>query len=157
NTGATTAIIASAMLNRVMSEGAGCVTASTSDNTLHADFGQSCALATASMHIGGTVDISVDPDPATGGVAITLTLAVTIDGGDALAGSLAVSTPDGNVFSYASDGLTLGATTVAAPLIDAGIAAGGATLDADNATVNGAPLILAAMHQRFAACYPDDG
>src|SRR5262249_15857380 len=118
NTGATTAIIASAILNRVQSEGTGCVTASATDNTVHADFGPSCALATASMHIGGTVDVSVDPDSATGGVVVTLTLANTVDDTGALAGSFAVSTPDGNVFSYASDALTLDGTSVTAPLLD---------------------------------------
>jgi hypothetical protein len=74
-----------------------------------------------------------------------------------LSGQFAVSTPDGNVFSYAADGLTLDGTSVTAPLLDAGIAAGGATLDGDHATVGGTPFLLAAVHQRFAGCYPDDG
>jgi hypothetical protein len=155
---ATPAIIANAMLNRVESEGSGCVVATSSDNTLHADFGTSCELATASMHIGGTVDGEVDPDPTTGGVTITLTLAVTVDDNEALSGALIVSTPDGTVFSYAApDGLTLDGTVVASPLVAAGIAAGGATLDAANGTVDGATLVFTGMHERFAACYPDDG
>ena len=110
------------------------------------------------MHIGGTVDLSVDPDAAIpGGITVTHTLAVTVDNSFALNGDIVVSTPDGTVFSYASDGLTLDGVTVAAPLVTGGIAAGGATLDADNATAAGKPLIIVAMHQRFAACYPDDG
>jgi hypothetical protein len=157
DTGATTTIIANAILNRVQSEGAGCVTASATDNTVHADFGASCALATASMHIGGTVDVRVDPDAVTGGVTVTLTLAVTVDDGAALAGNLVVSTPDGTTFSYATDGLTLDGTLVTAPLVNAGISAGGATFDADHATAGGVPLLFAAVHERFAACYPDAG
>ncbi len=154
---ATTTIIANAMLNRVQSEGSGCVVASTNANTLHADFGSSCDLATASMRVGGTVDAEVDPDPTTGGLVITLTLAVVVDDNESLTGALTISTPDGTVFSYASDGLVLDGVTVSLPLVTAGIAAGGATLDATNGTVDGAPLLLTGMHERFAACYPDDG
>ncbi|HEX9100804.1 MAG TPA: hypothetical protein VF997_01305, partial [Polyangia bacterium] len=156
DTGATPAIIAGAILNRVQSEAAGCVNASSSDATVHADFGAGCALATASMHAGGTVDVAVAPDMTTGGVTITLALAITVDGAP-LAGALVLSTANGNSFTYASDGLTVGGTTAAAPLLTAGIAAGGATLDAAQATANGAALVLAAVHERFAACYPDEG
>jgi len=156
DTGATPAIIAAAIANRVQSEAAGCVTAASSDDTLHADFGAGCALATASMHAGGTVDGVVAPDMTTGGVTITFTLAVTVDA-QPLAGTLAVSTPSGDSFTYASDGLTLGGTTAVAPLLTAGIAGGGATLDAAHATANGGALALTAVHERFAACYPDEG
>lgn len=157
DTGATPAIIAAAIVNRVQSEAAGCVAAAASDNTVHADFGAGCALATASMHAGGTVDVDVEPDMTTGGVTITLSFAVTVDG-EALAGGLAVATESGNSFSYASDGgLTLDGTTATAPLLTAGISAGGATLTAAHATANGGALVLAAVHERFAACYPDDG
>lgn len=155
DTGATTTLIASALLNRVQSEGAGCVTATASDNTVHADFGASCALATASMHAGGTVDVDVESDKATG-VVVTFTLAVTVDGAP-LAGTFAASTSDGNIFSYASDGLTLAGTTATAPLLTAGIAESGASLSADHATANGAALVIDAVHERFAACYPDEG
>jgi hypothetical protein len=155
DTGATTAIIASAILNRVQSEGAGCVTATASDNTVHADFGGGCALATASMHAGGTVDVDVESDKVTGVVA-TFTLAVTVDGAP-LAGTFATSTTDGNSFTYASDGLTLDGTTATAPLLTAGIAESGATLSADHASANGAALVLDAVHERFAGCYPDEG
>jgi hypothetical protein len=156
DTGATPAIIAGAILNRVQSEAAGCVmaTSSSSDASVHADFGAGCALATAMMHASGTVDAVVAPDPA-GGMDITLTLAVTVDG-QALAGSLVVATPNGNSFSYAGS-LTLDGTTVTTPLLNAGIAGGGATLDAAHATANGAALALSAVHERFAACYPDGG
>jgi hypothetical protein len=41
--------------------------------------------------------------------------------------------------------------------VNAGIAGGGATLDASHTTANGATFALAAVHERFAACYPDDG
>jgi hypothetical protein len=156
DTGATTMIIANAILNRVQSEALGCVMATVSGATLHADFGSGCALATASTHVGGTVDVEVDTDPTTpGGIVITLTLATTVDG-QSLGGSFAVSTPDGNSFSYAGT-LTLDGTTVTAPLITAGIAEGGATLDGMHATANGVALTLTALHERFAACYPDDG
>ncbi|MCU1278620.1 MAG: hypothetical protein JWM53_2166, partial [bacterium] len=156
DTGATPAIIAGAILNRVQSEAAGCVTAtsSSSDASVHADFGAGCALATASMHAGGTVDAAVTADPA-GGIDVTLTLALTVDG-EALGGSFVVTTPNGNSFSYAGT-LTLDGTTVTTPLVTAGIAAGGATIDASRATANGAALALAALHERFAACYPDGG
>jgi hypothetical protein len=156
DTGATPAIIAGAILNRVQSEAAGCVTAtsSSSDASVHADFGAGCALATAMMHAGGTVDAVVAPDPA-GGVDITLTLAVTVDG-QPLAGNLVVATPDGNAFSYAGT-LTLDGTTMTTPLVNAGIAGGGATLDAAHATANGTALALGAVHERFAGCYPDEG
>jgi hypothetical protein len=156
DTGATPAIIAGAILNRVQSEAAGCVTAtsSSSDASVHADFGAGCALATAMMHAGGTVDAVVAPDPA-GGVDITLTLAVTVDG-QPLSGTLVVATPDGNAFSYAGS-LTLDGTTVTTPLVNAGIAGGGATLAAAHATANGAALALSAVHERFAGCYPDEG
>ena len=158
DTGATTTIIANALVNRVMSEGAGCVTtAPTTDNTMHADFGASCALATAGMHVGGTVDGRVDPDATTGGVVVTLTLAVTVDGGTPMTGDIVISTPDGNVFTWASDGLTLDGTTMTAPLATGGIASMGATVDVDHGTANGAPLILATVHQLFFGCYPDDG
>ena len=156
DTGATPTIIAAALANRVQSEAAGCVAATASDATVHADFGGGCALATASMHAGGTVDVDVAPDMTTGGVTITLALAVTVDG-QPLAGALAVSTPNGNSFTYASDGLTVDGTTATAPLLTAGIAGGGATLDAAHATANGVALVLAAVHERFAACYPDEG
>ena len=156
DTGATPTIIAGAILNRVQAEAVGCVAATSAAATVHADFGAGCALATASMHAGGTVDVAVDPDPTTGGVTITLVLATTVDG-EALAGDLVVSTPNGNSFTYATDGLTLDGTTATAPLLTAGIAGGGATLDAAHATANGTALVLAAMHQRFAACYPDEG
>ncbi|MGZ3407260.1 MAG: hypothetical protein ACXVAN_12500 [Polyangia bacterium] len=156
DTGATPAIIAGAILNRVQSEAAGCVsaTSSSSDASVHADFGGGCALATAMMHAGGTVDAVVTPDPA-GGIDVTLTLAVTVDG-QALAGDFVIATPNGNSFSYAGT-LTLDGTMVTTPLLNAGIAAGGATLDAAHATANGAALALAAVHERFAACYPDGG
>ena len=154
DTGATPAIIAAAILNRVQSEAAGCVMATASDATVHADFGAGCALATASMHAGGSVDATVAPDPA-GGVDVTLALAVTVDG-EALAGSFVVTTPNGNAFGYAGT-LTLDGTTVTTPLLNAGIAAGGATVDAAHATANGSALTLAALHERFAACYPDGG
>lgn len=158
DTGATTTIIANALVNRVMSEAAGCVTtAPTTDNTMHADFGASCALATAGMHVGGTVDGRVNPDPATNGVIVTLTLNVTVDGGAPLTGDILISTPDGNVFTWASDGLTLDGTTMTAPLATGGIASMGATIDVDHGTANGAPLILAAVHELFFGCYPDDG
>lgn len=158
DTGATPTIIANALVNRVMSEGAGCVTtAPTTDNTMHADFGADCGLATAGMHIGGTVDGRVDPDATTGGVVVTLQLDVTVDGGAALSGDILVSTPDGNVFTWASDGLTLDGTMMTAPLATGGIASMGATIDVDHGTANGAPLILAAVHQLFFGCYPDDG
>ena len=155
DTGATTAIIASALLNRVQSEGAGCVTATASDNTVHADFGAGCALATASMHAGGTVDVDVESDKATGVVA-TFTLA---DHRRRRAPRRHVggTTTDGNSFTYASDGLTLDGTTATAPLATAGIAEGGATLSAGHATANGAALVLDAVHQRFAGCFPDEG
>jgi hypothetical protein len=157
DTGATPQIIAGAILNRVEAEAAGCVTASSSDATVHADFGAGCALATASMHAGGTVDAAVDPDATTGGVTITLTLAATVDG-TALDGVFVITTPNGNSFTYASDGgLTLDGTTTTAPLLTAGIAGGGATLDADHATANGAPFVLDAVHEPFFACYPDEG
>jgi hypothetical protein len=86
---------------------------------------------------------------------VLLTLAATVDG-QPLAGSVTVATSNGNSFSYAAT-LTLAGTSVDAPLLHAGVVAGGATLDAPNATANGAPLALAAVHQRFAGCYPDDG
>jgi hypothetical protein len=156
DTGATPQIIANALANRVRAEAAGCVTATVSDVNVHADFGTGCALATASMHAGGTVDATVSADTATGGMTVSLTFAVTVDG-QPLAGNLDVSTPNGNAFSYASSGLTLDGTTTTAPLLTAGIAAGGATLDAAHATANNTPLVLAALHERFAACYPDDG
>lgn len=158
DTGATTTIIANALVNRVMSEAAGCVTTMpTADNTMHADFGASCALATAGMHVGGTVDGRVDPDATTGGVVVTLQLDVTVDGGSPLTGDIVVSTPDGNVFTWASDGLTLDGTLMTAPLATGGIASMGATIDVDHGTANGAPLILATVHQLFFGCYPDDG
>jgi hypothetical protein len=156
DTGATPQIIAAAIANRVSTEAAGCVTVAATDATVHADFGAGCALATASMHAGGTVDVAVTPDMTTGGVTLTFTFAVTVDG-QPLSGTLTVSTPNGNSFSFASDGLTLGTTTATAPLFSAGIAAGGATLDSAHATANGTALVLAAVHQRFAACYPDEG
>ncbi|MCU1281082.1 MAG: hypothetical protein JWM53_4628, partial [bacterium] len=156
NTGATPAIVAGALLNRVQSETAGCVTAtsSSSDATVHADFGAGCALATAMMHAGGTVDAAVTPDPA-GGMDVTLTLAVTVDG-QALAGDFVITTPDGDVFNYAGS-LTLDGTTVTTPLVTAGVAGGGATIDAAHATANGVAFALAAVHELFFACYPDDG
>ena len=89
-------------------------------------------------------------------MVVTFTLAVTVDGAP-LAGTFAASTRDGNIFSYASDGLTLDGTTVTAPLLTAGIAESGASLSADHATANGAALVIDAVHERFAACYPDDG
>jgi hypothetical protein len=143
-------------LNRVQSEAAGRVTATSSsaDASVHADFGAGCALATAMMHAGGTVDAVVAPDPA-GGMDVTLTLAVTVDG-QALAGSFVVATPNGNSFSYGGS-LMLDGTSVGVPLLNAGIAGGGATLDAPHATANGAMLALAAVHERFFACYPDGG
>lgn len=156
DTGATPQIIAGAILNRVQSETGGCVAATASDATVHADFGAGCALATASMHAAGTVDAVVAPDTTTGGVTITLTLATTVDAGS-LAGALVVSTSNGNSFTYATDGLTVDGVTATAPLVTAGIAAGGATLDAAHATANGTPLVVAALHERFAACYPDEG
>ena len=156
NTGATPAIVAGALLNRVQSEAAGCVTAtsSSSDATVHADFGGGCPLATAMMHAGGTVDAAVVTDPA-GGMDVTLTLALTVDG-QALAGDFVVTTPDGDVFSYAGS-LTLDGTTVTTPLVNAGIAGGGASIDSPNSTANGVALALAAVHELFFACYPDDG
>jgi hypothetical protein len=156
DTGATPAIITGALLNRVQSEAAGCVTATSSsvDASVHADFGTGCALATAMMHAGGTVDAVVAPDPA-GGMDVTLTLAVTVDG-QALAGSFVVATPNGNSFSYGG-ALTLDGTSLVVPLVNAGIAGGGASLDAAHATANGAALALTAVHERFAACYPDGG
>jgi hypothetical protein len=157
DTGATPQIIAAAITNRVMSEAAGCVSAAATDATVHADFGGGCALATASMHVAGTVDVVVAPDMTTGGVTITLVFAATVDGAP-LQGTLVVSTTNGNSFTYASDdGLSLDGVTATAPLLTAGIAAGGATLDAAHATANGSALVLAAMHERFAACYPDEG
>lgn len=152
--GATPEIIATALWGRVNTEAAGCVTATHDGNTVHADFGAGCALATAMMHAGGTVDIAVAPDP-TGGVTAALTLAATVDG-QALAGELDVSTPNGSAFSYAGT-LTLDGTTATAPLVQAGIAGGGATLDAMNATVGAGALVLTTVHERFAGCYPDDG
>jgi len=155
DTGATTTIIANALLNRVQSEGAGCVTATASANTVHADFGGGCALATASMHAGGTIDVDVESDKVTGVVA-TFTLAVTVDGA-AVDGTFAATTTDGNSFTYGSDGLTLDGTTATAPLLTAGIADSGAALSAGHATANGAALVLDAVHERFAGCYPDEG
>ena len=137
DTGSTPQIIAAAITNRVMSEAAGCVSATATDATVHADFGGGCALATASMHVAGTVDVVVAPDMTTGGVTITLVFAATVDGAP-LQGTLVVSTTNGNSFTYASDdGLSLDGMTATAPLLTAGIAAGGATLDAAHATANG--------------------
>lgn len=154
NTGATPDIIAAALDNRVRSEASGCVQSSHSGPTVHADFGSGCALATALMRAGGTVDAMVQPDP-NGGIDVVLTLAATVDGAP-LTGSFTTATPDGNVFSYAAD-VTLGGVAATAAALRSGIAAGGATLDATNATANGTALILSALHERFAACYPDDG
>jgi hypothetical protein len=157
DTGATPAIIAAALVNRVQSEAAGCVTASATDATVHAELQAGCMLATASMHAGGVVDADVAPDMTTGGVTIGFALTgVTVDG-EPLDGSFTVSTPNGNSFTYASDGLTVDGTTATAPLLTAGIAGGGGTLDAAHATANGVALVLAAVHERFAACYPDEG
>lgn len=152
--GATPDTIAGSIEYRLRGEALGCVTVSRSGPALHADFGGGCALATASMRAGGTVDALVEPDP-TGGIDVALTLALTVDG-QSLGGSFTVATANGNTFGYAGT-LTLAGSSVSAPLLHAGIAAGGATLDAGNASVNGAPLTLAAAHQRFAGCYPDDG
>src|SRR5205807_632108 len=88
-------------------------------------------------------------------VDITFTLAVTVDG-QPLSGNFVVATPSGSAFSYAGS-LTLDGTTVTTPLVNAGIAGGGATLDASHATANGATFALAAVHERFAGCYPDGG
>jgi hypothetical protein len=153
--GAPPDVIATSLWGRLMTEAPGCAAATHAGATVHADFGGGCALATASMRVGGTVDAEVQADATTGGVTVTLALGATVDG-QALGGSFAVSTPNGNVFTYGGT-LTLDGTTVMAPLVRAGIAGGGATLDVDNATVGGAGFALAAAHQRFAGCYPDGG
>lgn len=153
NVGATPEILAGAVENRLLSEAAGCVAETRSGATLHADFTH-CALATASMHVGGSVDVAVTA-AARGGVDITATLAVTVDGGT-LTGNFVISTVNGDAFTYAGT-LSLDGTAVAVPLVNAGIAGGGATMDASNATANGVALTLTAVHQRFAGCYPDDG
>ena len=152
--GATPDTIATSLWGRVGGEAAGCVAASHDGATVHADFGGGCALATAMMHAGGTVDVTVAPD-ASGGVVATLALAATVDG-QALGGTLEVTTPNGNVFSYAGT-LTLDGTRVTAPFVRAGIADGAATLDVPNGDVGGGALVLTSVHQRFAACYPDEG
>ncbi len=155
NVGATPAIIASALENRVQSEAGSCVSTTKTDNQLHADFGAGCALATAMMHAGGTIDLSV-ATAANAGVTIDGTLALTVDGGSKLSGDFTIATATGDAFSYAG-ALTLDGTTVMLPLVQAGIGAGGATVDARNATVGADTLLLTAVHQRFAGCYPDDG
>jgi hypothetical protein len=161
DTGATVENNATGLWGRVMTEASGCVTATHAGATVHATFATDCMLATASMRAGGTVDIVVDDDPA-GGRHALFTVALTVDG-QALAGDFEVATPTGQSFTYATTGLTLAGTTVVAPLVKAGIAGGGATLDAANATAGATPataatpFALAAVHQRFGACYPDEG
>ena len=151
---ATPEIIANSLYGRVQAEAAGCVSATHSGPTVHADLGGGCTLATASMRAGGTIDLTVGPDP-NGGILVALTLAATVDG-QALGGSFDVATPNGSAFTYAG-ALTLDGTMASLPLVRAGIASGGATLDAANGKANAAPLGLAAVHERFAGCYPDDG
>ncbi|MDB4965709.1 MAG: hypothetical protein JWN44_1398 [Myxococcales bacterium] len=157
DTGATPEIIATSLWGRVMAEASGCVTATHTGATVHADFAADCMLATASMRAGGSVDIVVEPE-ATGGRRATMTLQLTVDG-ELLAGDFVVSTPNGQSFTFSADALTLGATTVTVPLVKAGIAGGGATMDALNATAGaaGAGFSMTAVHQRFAGCYADEG
>src|SRR5439155_15580766 len=101
DTGATPDIIATSLWGRVMTEASGCVTATHAAATVHADFAPDCMLATASMRAGGSVEIVIEPE-ATGGRKATFTLALTIDGGDALAGDFVVSTPTGQSFTYST-------------------------------------------------------
>jgi hypothetical protein len=153
--GATPDIIAAALVNRLQSEAAGCVNAVNTMNTVHADFGASCALATAMMHAGGTVDLTVTQQMMTSEVDIAAQLALTVDDGT-LAGSFVITTTDGDNFTY-SGMLTLDGVTVNVPLVNAGIGAGGATMDAMKLTADGTAFTLTAVHERFSGCYPDDG
>jgi hypothetical protein len=154
--GATPEIIAAALQNRVMSEAANCVSSAVNGAMVHADFGNGCALATAMMHAGGTVDCTVSPaNPS--GIDIVCQLALTVDAsGDKLGGTLDIFTSDGSAFDYGAM-LTLAGSTLNFPATQNGIAGGGATVSTMNATVDGAAVTLDAVHERFAGCYPDEG
>jgi hypothetical protein len=150
------ATLALAVYQHVKAETNGCAMATPMSNQLAVDFGHGCTLGTGAILYGGMVAATVAHDA--NGVTVALTLDGTVDG-QKLSGTFAISTADGNAFTYAGD-LILDGAHAGYPMLTAGIASSGAQATATGTLVQpeGAiGLSLQGLHQRFTGCFPDMG
>jgi len=150
---------AGALHQRVLSETNNCAAAAISGTTLDIDLSAGCTLASTNVVYKGSIHAEVS-QPATGTIQIQATLDLVVDGAQPLGGTVFLTTSDGNTFTYQA-GLTMGAVTVSAPNLRAGIAAFGAQFDIMQGTLTGASgmytIDAMGLHQRFGGCYADDG
>jgi hypothetical protein len=149
--------IANSLALRLESEATACARPVQNGAAVDIDFGQSCRLATGAFDVGGTVHAEVT---RTTEVVITLTLALTVDGGQALTGTFTIYSGNANAFTYGGD-TTLDGRRLRAPSLRSGISMSGASLVFTGGTLESAngtlPLDANGVRQRFAACYAAEG
>lgn len=149
--------IALAIYNRLMTEAPGCGAPTVAGTKVTLALGEACALQTAGMTAGGTIEAEVRRE-----LPDEVTVRLVIDGvvdGQALAGTFDVATSTGTTFTWDGE-LTLAGVQVRAPKLTAGVQARAASLTATTLTVTGQQtftLEAVAVEQRFDACYPHDG
>jgi hypothetical protein len=148
--------IALAVYQHVKAETGGCGMITVAAVTVSVDFGMGCTLATGQLLIGGAFEATIShKDNA---VNVGLTFNGNVDGQE-LAGRFAISTTNGNTFDYAGD-MALDGTAVSYAQLSGGISLGGAQASGKGTLLEpegDLAVSLDAVHQRFVACYGDEG